>query len=147
MTGPGDIPQHFKQIVGSLPLAGQLLNDGISPFEAIDPVRDGFVERFDHYYADMLAVLNHLEIRQLAVIGISSVAMAATSEQMRHDWPGYLDKFFTIVFSPNRTRPSPMRTGCAIAGQRQARSSIGCVRDGSVKTCESMQCVSPHQRW
>src|SRR6266702_7730858 len=89
---------------------------------------------FDQYYADLLAVLDHLEIRRLAIIGISSAAMAAirlaaeesqlvshlivvggyaetlisntakaaaiaaASERMRNDWPGYLDEFFTTVF-------------------------------------------------
>ena len=32
---------------------------------------------FDQYYADLLAVLDHLEIRRLAIIGISAAAMAA----------------------------------------------------------------------
>jgi pimeloyl-ACP methyl ester carboxylesterase/predicted glycosyltransferase len=32
---------------------------------------------FDHFYADMLAVLDHLHIERLAIIGISSAAMTA----------------------------------------------------------------------
>ncbi len=142
MTGPGDIPQRIKQIVGLLPPPGQLPDDSSYPYETIVPIRDGFVERdgvrtyfavwgesgpsivfaplfqivhmqalkatvpylsrhfqvatmdlrgngrsdrpaeptaysFDQYYADLLAVLDHLEIRRLAIIGISSAAMAA----------------------------------------------------------------------
>jgi len=207
MTGPGDLPQRIKQIVGPLPPPGQLPGDGSSPYETVVPVRDGFVERdgvrtyfavwgesgpiivfaplyqivhmqalkatvpylsrhfqvvtmdlrgngrserpeepaaysFDQYYADLLAVLDHLALKRLAIIGISSAAMtairlaaeqsqrvshliivggyaeslfstpagqasiAAASEQMRHDWPGYLDRFFTDLFSePHSTKP------------------------------------------
>ena len=207
MTGPGDIPQRIKQIVGLLPPPGQLPDDSSYPYETIVPIRDGFVERdgvrtyfavwgesgpsivfaplfqivhmqalkatvpylsrhfqvvsmdlrgngrsdrpvepaaygFDQYYADLLAVLDHLALKRMAIIGISSAAMtairlaaeqsqrvshliivggyaeslfsspagratiAAASEQMRRDWPGYLDRFFTDLFTePHSTRP------------------------------------------
>src|SRR5450755_835628 len=207
MTGQGDLPQRIKQIVGPLPLPGQLPDVGSSPYETIMPDRDGFVERdgvrtyyavwgesgptivfaplyqivhmqllkatvpylsrhfqvvtmdlrgngradrpaepaaysFDHYYADLLAVLDHLQVEQLAIIGISSAsltairltaeqsqrvshlivvdgyaetlivdtakaaAIAAASERMQHDWLGYLEEFFTIVFTePHSTKP------------------------------------------
>src|SRR6266487_7152197 len=142
MTGPGDLPQRIKQIVGPLPPPGQLPGDGSYPYETVVPIRDGFVEQdgvrtyfamwgesgptivfaplyqivhmqvlkatvpylsrhfqvvtmdlrgngrsdrpaepaaysFDQYYADLLAVLDHLEIMRLAIIGISSAAMAS----------------------------------------------------------------------
>ncbi|HEV2662151.1 MAG TPA: alpha/beta hydrolase, partial [Ktedonobacteraceae bacterium] len=97
---------------------------------------------FDQYYADLLAVLDHLALKRLAIIGISSAGMTAirlaaeqpqrvshlivvdgyaeslfatpaeratidaASELMRHNWPGYLDRFFSDVFSePHSTKP------------------------------------------
>ena len=221
MTVPVDIPQHIKQIVGTLPQPGQSPGDGSYPYETVVPVRDGFVEQdgvrtyfavwgesghtivfaplyqivhmqvlkatvpylsrhfqvvtmdlrgngrsdrpaeptaysFDQYYADLLAVLDHLEIRRLAIIGISSAAMAsirlaaeepqlvshlivvggyaetlisntakaaaiaAASERMRNDWPGYLDEFFTTVFpEPHSTKPyeDGVRYGWATTGE------------------------------
>jgi len=111
---------------------------------------------FDRYYADLLAVLVHLAIKRLAIIGISSAAMTAirlaaeepqrvshlilvggyaeslisdaekmaamtaASEGLRHDWPGYLDEFFTTVFpEPHSTKPyeDGVRYGWATTGE------------------------------
>lgn len=111
---------------------------------------------FDHYYADLLGVLDHLALKRLAIIGLSSGAMtairlaaeqsqrvshlivvsgyaellfstpadqatlAAASEQMRQDWPGYLDRFFTDLFSePHSTKPyeDGVRYGWATTGE------------------------------
>src|SRR6266699_5430175 len=221
MTGPGDIPQRIKQIVGLLPPTGQLPDDSSYPYETIVPIRDGFVERdgvrtyfavwgesgpsivfaplfqivhmqalkatvpylsqhfqvvtmdlrgngrsdrpaesaayhFDQYYADLLAVLDHLALKRLAIIGISSASMTAirlaaeqsqrvshlivvggyaetlifdtakaaaitaASERMQHDWPGYLEEFFTTVFpEPHSTKPyeDGVRYGWATTGR------------------------------
>ena len=111
---------------------------------------------FDQYYADLLAVLDHLAIKQLAIIGISSAALtairlaaeepqrvshlivvggyaetlifdtvkaaaiAAASERMQHDWPGYLEEFFSIIFTePHSTKPyeDGVRYGWATKGE------------------------------
>ncbi|MDQ2743827.1 MAG: alpha/beta fold hydrolase [Chloroflexota bacterium] len=97
---------------------------------------------FDQCFDDLTAVLDHLAIERLAVIGHSRAAMTAVrlaaeqfervshliliggylesmlrgreavagaaklSEQMRNDWPGYLDGFWTRMFQePHSTRP------------------------------------------
>jgi pimeloyl-ACP methyl ester carboxylesterase/predicted glycosyltransferase len=95
---------------------------------------------FEHYYADMLAVIDHLQLERLAIVGISCNAMLAmrlaaeqpervshlisvggeyewpapTSQEekdteaavFQEDFPGYLDDFFTGVFTePHSTKP------------------------------------------
>lgn len=95
---------------------------------------------FEHYYADMLAVIDYLQLERLAIVGISCNAMLAmrlaaeqpervshlisvggeyewpapTSQEekdreaavFQEDFPGYLDDFFTEVFTePHSTKP------------------------------------------
>ncbi|GAC1518670.1 MAG: hypothetical protein NVS2B16_24230 [Chloroflexota bacterium] len=97
---------------------------------------------FDTCFEDLIAVLDHLAIERLAIIGHSRAAMTAVrlaaehpdrishliviggylnstlsdqaavdqaaelSKLMRHDWPGYLDGFWTRMFQePHSTKP------------------------------------------
>ncbi len=107
-----------------------------------DRPEDPAAYSLDQYYADLLAVLDHLALTRLAILGLSSAAMTAirlaaeqpsrvshlivvggyaeslltdaataagieaASQRMRQDWPGYLDIFFTDVFTePHSTKP------------------------------------------
>jgi pimeloyl-ACP methyl ester carboxylesterase/predicted glycosyltransferase len=42
-----------------------------------DRPEDSSAYSFDHYYADLLAVLDHLQLERLAIIGVSATAMTA----------------------------------------------------------------------
>jgi pimeloyl-ACP methyl ester carboxylesterase/predicted glycosyltransferase len=135
-----ELPQRLLRTAGAMPAAGTLPDP--YPYETVEPVRDGFVERggvrtwhaqfgdsgpwlvfspiyqianshmlrgvvpwlsqhfrvvvmdlrgngrsdrpqvqeayaFDQYYADLVAVIDHLAIDRLAIVGISATAMAA----------------------------------------------------------------------
>ncbi len=215
------LPESFQRVVGELPEPGRVPEAQRNPYETLQPVREGFVERggvkswyavwgesgpwlafapifqithsqmlkatvpylaqhfrvvtmdgrgngrsdrprgqqaytFDEYYGDFIAVLDAAGAERVAVVGISATAMTALrlaaehpqrvthvivaggyadariddpkiaervraeSDRMKSDWPGYLDWFFSLLFTePHSTKPfeDGVRYGWASSGE------------------------------
>jgi pimeloyl-ACP methyl ester carboxylesterase/predicted glycosyltransferase len=163
------LAQHFRVVVTDLRGNGRS-----------DRPADPKAYSFDAYFGDFVAVLDRLEVDRAALVGISATAMTVlrlAAEQparvshlviaggfaermvnepvaaeivaqdlqlMHDDWPAYIDKFFTIVFSePHSTKAyedGVLHNGWATSGPTVAMGLAGWLNNDLRAQARQVQC-------